>query len=494
MKSIYRNHPLFVVFNSFKSLYKLAIPLILLILNNGKEDLVFKISILFITTIVILIWNTILWKKTTYQIIDNKFSTQTGIFRVTQMEIPFNTIQTFDVSETFIHKFFKVVKIKMDTGNTSSDEVEMEIMVKADTGELIKTMIFKEIDSENLKANDSVNSDFIDNDENIIISFKELIILSITSVNFSSGFVIFMVIFRFLDDYLIGIFNIDLNYIKTWILANNISEFSVTSLILNFAMMFIMYFIVCIIAIAAKNIIKYSGFSVRRDNDFLSIDYGWIDKKHYKLQVKKISAVYIKQNFWQKLLKFQSLRIETIGYGNESGEIEFLYPMINESKSKVILEKLLPELYFDGKIIKAEKRTCKRFILSNIIKNLSIVFIIGFIIYLFLGDLRIEFIMMIIAIFVLYGILIGTLEYKNTAIGIDSNILYFSNGGFNHSIVLVPNSKIQTYSFEQNIFQKRKKLFNYVVSVQSNALRGSFEVKNINENLKKYFLNLINLD
>ena len=418
--------------------------------------------------LLIVIYQIIKWYKDLYCIKDNLIMIKEGIIFVKRKEIPFNKIQTVDISQGIMQRIFGLALVKVDTGNSSVKKEELSFLLKKTEAENLKNNIFnvkdkntqilsnEEVKIENEESYKTNNA--ISHSKEFKVSTKELIFSAITSNAIFTGILFLASSFPFIDDYLKDF--LDNIFSKTSLFVENINfnEMSVGSIILWSILILVIYIIVSVIIAIITTLIKYYGFSVKRENDNLIINYGLLEKKNYIMPIKKISAIYLKQNIIKQIFNFRSIHIETIGYGNENGESSILYPLTIGSKYSELIEELLPEYNFNEMMTRVPKRALVRFLSLKFIVTLiiSIIFTINFK-YGYICFISVPFF-----------ILVGYLQYKNSAIGKNSELLCISNSSFTKVTSIIPVNKIQSVVTENSYFQKRKVLFNLEVSIQGN--------------------------
>lgn len=486
MNNFHRNHFITIIDKTFSSFFKSFLPLVIIIFSKDTRTLSFSSKLLIMLGIflIIALYQIIKWFNDFYCIQDNLIMIKKGLLFVKQKEIPFNKIQTVDISQGIKHRIFGLALVKVDTGNSSIKKEELSFVLKKAEAENFKNDIFSvknnnsaELCNEEVKIIDKENNSTstpLSSSKEFKVSTKELTLSALTSNGIFAGIVFLFSAYAILDDYIKDFLENTLKKASNTVKSINFQSMSLTYLVLWIILLIIIYITFSFIISIISTIIKYHGFSVKRENDNLIISYGLLEKKNYIMPIKKISAVYLKQNVIKQLLGFRALHIETVGYGNEKGESSILYPLTVGSRHNNLMEELLPEFSFNEAMIKVPTRALGRFIKLKFIFTLAISIILtlnfkyGYICFLSVP----------------FFLLIGYLQYRNSAIGKGSNLLCISNKSFTKVISIIPVNKLQSVKTENNYFQKRKDLFNLEVSIQGNHFGTAIKIKNLSSELR----------
>lgn len=479
MEKVNRNHFSTIIYNTISNMITIFFPMLLIAFSKDKKKEIFintkvKLVIILVLFMICLIYQAVKWYKNIYSIRENMIFIQSGVFFVKRKEIPFEKIQTVNFVDGIGYRIFNIVKLKIDTGNSSSSESELKIVINKKTAEVLKNNILKLKENE-IKSNEvkDKKEDFKTEESKEVISEfkisnKEMLISSVVTSSIFAGVAFVLSIFAFFDDYLKGLFNVKIK--KVYNLKNiDIKHFSLSYIIIGTLLLIVLYFIFTIIVSFITNYIKYYRFSVKREENNIIINYGFFERKNYIIPVKKISAVYFKQNMLAQILSISPIHIEIVGYGDEKGEEAVIYPVADCEKQREIIIKLLPEFCFQEKLVKAPEKTFLRFIISHI----RIPFVISII-------LTIKFKHGYISLIALLGfILSGIMEYRNTGIGNSDKLICLTNESFTKITTIIPKNKIQSIAFKSNYFQDRIRVKNFIVSIQGNSFGKAIGVRNM---------------
>lgn len=481
MEKIYRNHPISIFENFLKSSWKFIIPMFFIAFKDIAEGSLWVLALLIPILLVTFIYSVLSWRKTVYSFSDKHIAVQSGVFKVLKKQILFERIQTFDVLEPMFYRPFGIVVLKIDTGNTTEEGSDIALKTKKEQVEVLRKLVFA------FKSEDKAEADSSETyAEKIpivthIVKPKEIFALGATNNSLWMGIVALGTIYKVFDDYLARWIDIDWNFLSNQVSSYSAEKIGGFKLLGLIVIILFIYAVISTIFGVISSYIKYEGFTVIRTADEIKINYGLLNKKHYQFPLKKINAVYFRQNLVQSLFGYQKICIEIIGYGNESGEEALLYPLIKRKNAKQILKDILPEMLFESEVEYVHSKTAIKFIISKLIWRAIVVFIL----VVFVKRIPFLYSSIFGVILILDGVLVGHCEYKHTAIGISENLIFLSYKGRGREEVILPIRKIESFELLQTPFQRRANLMNYRIHVWSNGLRGNYMVKHLDKGIYK---------
>ncbi|MEN8905992.1 MAG: PH domain-containing protein [Clostridiales bacterium] len=480
MDNYIKEHPLCIIINIKKvlsSIITIFIFFSVFLKNLPLPMHLFITMTLSISVALVLIPRALTWYSKKFTLTANSIEIHEGIISSNNTTIPYNKIHTVNFSTNILMKFFKLTEIKVDTGeNLNSKKTEFSAILDIQTAKNIKETILKPKKSIEKPQSEKFKA-FTRN-----ITIKEIIILSLTSNILFTGIIFFLAIINNIYEWLDS-FPAYLEYMDITKLIENYSTkgINILDLLLKIFILFVLYIIVSSTISIAYNFLKYFNFTFKKENYNISISYGLLENKVFTIPFEKIRAVYVKKPFLRNIFKYNSINVESIGYGNEKGESSTIYPLLHISEIDKFLESNLPEFTYSNEFIKPPLRSLIRFILYYI---------------------RIPLVLSIfLTIFIPYGfalfftlpvfIIAGYLEYKNTGIYKTGSNIIILKGFLGKTISIVPISAIQSVCTQMNIFQKRKNLFNFIIYYHGNEFNKNIKIKNMDTGILNEYLNII---
>ncbi|CAB1244886.1 PH domain-containing protein [Clostridium sp. MT-14] len=404
---------------------------------------------------VVILCEFLMWRKNFFIIRESSIYHQEGIFNIKKVEIPFKRINTIDVSQKFIERVFKVATIKIDTGDTSNKGSELKFTLKRTRTDQLRDILLKRgtIDNESQEK------------KPYTVKPRELIVYSLISNSVLKGIGMLFVAQQFFDQYLKNFVSVNTSLYVDELKREDIyhAVYTISFIVLG------LIFISMILSIIYV-FFKYYDFKMWSNGDKIYIKYGAVNRKSYSFDREKIKGIHIKQTFLMQFFGFFTMEIESIGYGDEKEEKAILYPMCTNSLKDQIIEDVLCEFKYIGEITKPNKNAGFRFFYKKIIFWAVTVLICLFI--------KPEFAVFTLILLLLLMI-IGYLEFKNTAFGTDKNLIYMAYHGFNKTQSVLKMTAVQSLTVSHTYFQHRRGFCDYSIILYSSNAGKILKVKNL---------------
>ncbi len=425
-----------------------------------KTGLIKSILILSILIILILLCELAAWRRNFFIVKVNSIYHEEGVFSIKKIEIPLDRINTIDISQKLLERLFKVATIKIDTGDTSTSGSELKFTLNKNRAESLRNILLKNQEYDSQKTQDNYH---------YIIDTKHLFIYSLISNSLFKGIGLLFVAEQFFEDYLKSFININTSKYINQLEKNDLYHSITIIIFLLFVLIFISIFLSII-----YNVFKYYNFKLWADEKNIYVNYGIANKKNYSFDKTKVKGIHIKQSILMQHFKFFTLEIENIGYGDEKGEKAILYPICSDSLKKDIFKNILGEFEYSGEVNKPQKHTYFRFLYKKFILWAVIAIICFFIKPVFVLPSL---------IILLFLFVMGHLEFKNTAFGMDKNMVYMCCNSFNKTQSLLKIKAVQSMTLSYSYFQHNKGICNYSVILQSSTFGKTLKVKNLKNNI-----------
>ncbi|MEW8956852.1 PH domain-containing protein [Clostridium sp.] len=480
LKEKSRNHFLYIIEEIVKGLKAW---LIFIFIGAAKWGYIFGVvGVLFLIIIPLISWCSIY-----FYLEDNTLVYISGILSKEKREIPFNKISTVDIQKTVIDRMFNICTVKIDTGIASINGSEFKIKLSHHMA-----MALKEIILEGRKYEDNINKDeSIDKedvhqvlnkdieDNKIEASFKDILMYSLTKNKLIWSLSVFFIITEFLEN-IERIINISLlDKVLSFINIENISNKSIGIIVVQVIGLVLFFYLITIIISVIFDNIRFSEFKVIKKGNRLNISYGLINQKEYSIPLDKLHGIRLKQSLFQQIFNLYSIEVITIGYGDETGEIALLYPVANESIKNKIIRELIPHMEYKGEVFKPKRRVIARFIVKRFLVTLAIVTIFMNLLVRVDLTLRISIGFMVILI----SIIRGYANYRNTSIGVDSNVIIISEGSITKKTTIITQNSVQSISKAEGPLQRVRGICNYKINIYSNSFGEVVTVKNLDNNI-----------
>lgn len=466
----------------------------------------------------------LLWRRTFVYTSEDQLIVSTGVFWKKQTAIPFEKINTVDLSRNVLQRLLGTSRLKVDSGavKVAKSSSELDLVFSLEQARTLRKHILQLADSARQKEQDSntgIISSHPGNVENITAAedritetdqtwhhgdadssekkpsaaaffgvneleedtdyessenseqersyqagISSLIIYALTKSKIAAGLlavISFFAIFdEFLTDDLISQAEKGLKRAAETIMSQQ------TALLILFAIIIILsiYIIANIITII-MTIIKYYHFRARRSSDHLYIRYGLLTEKSFSMPVRNIHAIIIKQSLIRRRLGMVSIEVQSIGYGDDDKETALLLPLVKADESASLLQLLLPEYSVVTELNTSPRKALRRFLMVPVLIVLLVV-VIPSLIWFRPGLLSLLLILPLV-------ILTRWLGYKNAAIGYNANVVEIRNGSWHSSLYRIKTEAVQTIGTRAHPLLRRAGLAHYELNYHAPVLSSS---------------------
>ena len=144
-------------------------------------------------------------------------------------------------------------------------------------------------------------------------------------------------------------------------LFQTISGWNLFAIVLTAAVSLVLFYTAASLISILYALIRFHNFRASRVEDNIHIEYGLLTVKSYTIPVKNIHAVIIGQNLLRQWLGQCSVEIVSIGYGDEKNEVALLLPLIRLKSFDTAIGQLLPEYEDQLELIPAPRAAFWRY-------------------------------------------------------------------------------------------------------------------------------------
>lgn len=417
-----------------------------------------------------------------------------GIIFKKKMEVPFNKINTVDIKRNLIDMALGVALVKIDSGAVKQEGEEIKIKLKGEEATELKKIILM-LKRNNIKEDDiedELEEKFSENE--IVferrITLMELVIYAITKGKLLwsiGGFFLAMQFAEDVDNIIqIGYLEKTLNFIGENI--TGIGEKTVPIIILTLLISFIIIYIFINIIFIIFEIVRLYNFTVKSDLTSIYISYGLFSRKEYSVPINKIHALRFKQGLLHQMLNVFNLECIVIGYGDEKDEQAIIYPIADEKFIKEVIVKLLPDFKSEVDLQKPPSRALSRFIIK---RSIILGVILGLTFFIGIGK-YIEVRFTLFVIILLINAVLGYINYRNTSLGVNGEIIRASEGSLLKSTTIIKQTSVQSVKVIDGPFHRRKGVYDFEIDIYTNKLSEAVMIRNMDKSLEKTLLdNLI---
>ena len=442
-----RLHPIATVINCLKLLKELIIPFLVFVVFGSKNGLFQLIASLGVIVLVLII-GILTWLRFTYRLEDGELRIEYGVFVRKKRYIPFERIQSLDLSEGILQRPFGLVKVKIETAGSSGEAEAVLTAISKSQATIIQQALSSAKDETSIDAQEVVK----ENKEIILyqITPKELFLLASTSGGV--GVVISAVIaFIFQFEEIIP-------YEKVF---NGLEDF-ISSGVLVVSLLVFIGFLVAWAAALIGTMLKYAGFTVKKNKDDFIITRGLLEKRQLTIPSHRIQAIRISENFIRQPLGLSTVYIESAGGSatDTDSTREMLLPIVKRNVITTILSPYLPEYNLETPILSAPTRSLKRYLFRGVVYMLPII-AVSVIFFRPWGYLSL--------LLVTPSLLLSYLKFKDAGWNVDSQQLTLRYRSIIKNTIFMKRNRIQSLVMRESYFQNKNKL----ASIQATVMSGS---------------------
>ncbi|MBY0121168.1 PH domain-containing protein [Bacillus sp. S/N-304-OC-R1] len=434
-----RLHPISAVVNFLKQLKELIIPFFVFVVFGSKNGS-FQFIMSIVVIIIILILGIISWLRFTYRLEEGELRIEYGVFIRKKRYIPFERIQSLDLSEGILQRPFGLVKVKVETAGSSKGEAEAVLTaITKEEANFIQHTLFSAKNKIDEQSTELFEKSSQEEDILYKITPRELLLLASTS---GGAGVVFSAFFAFVFQ-----FEEIIPYER---LFRGLEDIISSGVILVSILVFIGFLFAWVVALIGT-MIKYAEFTVKKLGEDLIITRGLLEKRQLTIPLHRIQAIRITENVIRQPLGFGTVYLESAGgsaIDQDSARV-MLLPIIKKDRVAEILSPYLKQYVFEANMNRAPGRALKRYLLRGILFSLpaAAIPIIFFRPWGYFG-----------LMFVLISMVWAVLRFKDTGWSIADLQLTLRYRTVNKTTVYMNRNRIQSLRIQESYFQRRKEL------------------------------------
>jgi putative membrane protein len=483
-------HPIYILFGLLNTI-KGFIPVILIGLVRGKDwtGLAwYWYAGASALAAVILVFSFLEWRRFGFWLEEDRIIIRKGWMFRDEKTIYYGRIHSVNVEQPFIQRILRVAQVKIETpgGNKKADGILPALSLEAanDIQQILrrqastKSQAANTAEPENnvtenaaagqqlvVKMNDKPLTQAAPAEPSrkspaITLNATQLIQAAATSMNFGLVAAFMVGLFSLADDLV--------NVLLPDHFFENVVKDS-ASLMTNFILIFVL--IIAGIGFAwllsiVLYVLKYSGFSVKRDGRQISVSYGLLEKKTFVFDPKKVQAVVIKEGLLRQAFGYAEIQLQIVS--SDKKEQLMLHPFLKRSSIQQVLNDFVPQVKLpsNAHMAGAPKRALLYYLRIELLFTLLVC--AAFIIFFKAGGLW----SLLLVPIVLWW---RKSSYNAAGVKLDEGQLTLRNRFVSRTTYLIRRPQIQTMRVNRTIGQQRKKLL--TLSVRTMGSPFDYSVK-----------------
>ncbi|QFT91088.1 Bacterial membrane flanked domain protein [Bacillus sp. THAF10] len=433
-----RFHPAWIAIASFSTIKNSIAGLLFLFvikINSTSTWVIWGRYIFIIALVCTFVFHVLKWFSHRYEIKEHAIVLKEGVFVKKQRTISFERIQNHHTKTTFLHKWFGLTSLTLETGTVLEDgEVVFPVLTVVE-----KQRILSYLEKEKEAAHGEGEATTSPLPEGRRVHFrstkKDIFKASFTSLSFLAIFPILLTIYTNVADY----FSLE-----------DTAESALDYLLIHWWMLIVLFFIALSISIKigyVKTSIKYGNFEISDDKEKIYVKKGIGSTTNFVIPKHKVQAIVLEEPILKRMLGLVSIKLVSVGAMTaEEKETSSLYPFMPKEEAFKLIGTLLPSYTLEQQM--------DRFPLKVLWYKLLVPYYITIIAAVGLFIFKPEWLWAAGIMFVL-AVVTRILDYVFTSYRRLENTVQIRKGGWSTTTFVTHSSKIQEVSVEHSWLQRK---------------------------------------
>ncbi len=418
--------------------------LIPLLSENIRENYLHFVVLGFILLLVFqLIYSYKSYLNFTFYIKDGHFYLKHGVFKLSDIDIPFDRIQNININQNLLQQVLSVVGVEIETAGKSDAEISIKAL-RRDDAEALKNLLLEQKQSENQQIDSEKTEPMLSRKRKPIfrLDIGRLFKVGLSS-NYLKGFgLVFafsMTLYQFITDTIKSFSGKELE--KDYIELPNT---------LGYVLAFIGFILVIsFIVTIASTVIKYFELKVHQLKHDFEVEYGLLKRINKVIKKEKTQVFEIIENPISKLFGIKTVYVSQASSNELNQKNKIGLVGVGTNEIQILFESLFG-LQFSQEFFKTASnyRFCVRLILRY--------FLLAFAV--FIGVSEFFSILSGIAVGISLLVLFAFLSYKRyqkSSVEINEDLIKINSGSIHTRFKYISIYKIQSVALLSNVFQQR---------------------------------------
>lgn len=324
--------------------------------ESNSEDIIAATPIFAIAFIVIylcfVVYRIMYYKTSGYELTEKEIKCNRGVLYRKRSVLDYKKVHAINKKQTLFHKIFGIAILTVDSGSTNtSHQAEITIIEKA---KIVDALLHElnALKESGMRTVDDSKEEVLLSDKDSLYRFTSKKKMLYTFINIvSTSF--FTALFGVLAIIVIAVCKLmlRLDALGTW------GQYFLFALLITVGAM-LLFSVFSFIGCMIHSFIGYHKFTIAKRGNDIQISFGLLERHTNTFSYDRIKAVKITQGLVQRMLGFAAIKLEVIGYTNDSGndnnaELGVLVPFCKYDEIAEILGRVLPDYIPDKKQTKS---------------------------------------------------------------------------------------------------------------------------------------------
>jgi putative membrane protein len=468
MSSEQRLHPVAMLVGAIKTLRRwvsgLVFPGVVLLVSQGFSLWTVTLFLLGLIVVAVLaaLWGFLSWRATTYTVTGNSFRLRQGVFQKNERTIPLEHVQAVDIVQGIIQRAFGVVEVRIETAGGGASEPDASLA--ALDREAAQTLRREIEGSESERSEAAAGPTILRR-----LSTRDLLLAGATSGQIGVAFSVLAIGFQFLDNFFPE------DFVRRLVETLAPNWLMVVLILLPTGLL-----LAWLLAIAGT-VLAYSGFTLSREGDYLYIKRGLLERREATIPLSRIQAVRISEGLLRQPFGLASLRVESAGYGEDSGVSTTLFPLLPRDGVEDLLAGAAPEFAGAPAVEQLPRRALPRYVFRATVLYTIIAFAAALTSFLAFQSALGLLGLLLIPPAAAYG----WLSYRDAGWAFEADRLVMRHRGLGRKTAIAPRGHLQTRGMVSSPFQRRVRLATFLTEVASGSGGSVLQVKDLDAGAAK---------
>ncbi|MDP8949554.1 MAG: PH domain-containing protein [Actinomycetota bacterium] len=459
-------HPAAMLIDAIKTIRRwvsaFVIPGVALLASRGFSMRTITLILLgaLVAAALAALWGFLSWRATTYEVSGGAFHLRQGVLQKNERTIPLEHVQSVDTVQGIIQRFFGIVEVRVETagGGTSQPDASLPALDRADAEALRREIEGSRREPVEEAAGPAVLRR---------LGTRDLLIAGATSGQIGVAFSLIAVVSQLFDDLL--------SESLAQRLFEALTPRSVTAVLLLVGAFGAFAWLLAI----GGTVLAYAGFTLSRDGDFLYVRRGLLERREATIPLARIQAVRIAEGLLRQPFGLATLRVESAGYGEDSGVSTTLFPVLPRKEAHELLLGAAPEFAVAPTLEHLPTRALRRYVLRATVPVLLLA-IAGALVSYFAFDFAAWGFAALLLVFP--AALYGWLCYRDAGWAYQGDRLVVRSRLLARTTAIAPRRRLQSRAVVRSPFQRRARLATFRAQVASGGGGAELQVTDLGAN------------
>lgn len=444
-----------------------------------------------------IVYRILFYRTSGYELTDKEIRCHRGVLFRKRSVLDYQRVHAINKKQTLFQRLFGIAVLTVDSGSTNTaHQAEITIIEKAETVDALLSALHT-LKEGGTPAPTPAQEEVLLSDRDSLYRFTSKKKLLYTFINIVST-AFFTAVFGVLAILVIGLCKLllQLDGLGTW------GEYFLVALLITVGatLLFSLFsFIGCMI----HSFVGYHNFAITRRGNDIQISFGLLERHTNTFSYDRIKAAKISQSLVQRMLGFAAIKLEVIGYMNDSGnnegaELGVLVPFCRYAEIGEILGRILPDYVPDNKQTKAVSYVPFVSWFAGILSVVTGVVLLQALLPLGLFHVSPSVIVTVAvsvvgaaAIVFAVKALSALLSYKTNGLAVKDGKITVYSGGFTKTVTVFLAKHLIAVADVTTPLRKKRGITSLVLHLKTNAMSNEIKVHMQQDALTEEFTQLL---